>query len=134
MCALFSFIGVFCRIFAQKNKKWIGLLSLALLALMRSPLLLIAAAVLKALGQGMAQPAFQAECIRRAGPEHRGVAVSMYYLGADIGNGIAPVADAWGYPALNLGGATVMGACLLSFFLFCRRSSAAMQPTEDPIV
>lgn len=44
MCALFSFIGVFCRIFAQKNKKWIGLLSLALLALMRSPLLLIAAA------------------------------------------------------------------------------------------
>lgn len=67
------------------------------------------------------------------------MAVSMYYLGADIGNGIAPVvggyvADAWGYPALNLGGAAVMGTCLLSFFLFCRRSSAAMQPTEDPIV
>ena len=93
---------------------------------MRSPLLLIGAAVCKALGQGMAQPAFQAECIRRAGPECRGVAVSMYYLGADIGNGIAPVvggyvADAWGYPALNLGGAVVMGICILCFFLFQRR-------------
>ena len=75
---------------------------------MRSPLLLIGAAVCKALGQGMAQPAFQAECIRRAGPERRGVAVSMYYLGADIGNGIAPVvggcAPPGSDPGVSLGG------------------------------
>lgn len=104
---------------------------------MRSPLLLIGAVVCKALGQGMAQPAFQAECIRRAGPERRGVAVSMYYLGADIGNGIAPVvggyvADAWGYPALNLGGATVMGSCTLCFFLFQRREKAVEQQRKAP--
>lgn len=114
-----------------------SLISLVLLALMRSPLLLIGAAVCKALGQGMAQPAFQAECIRRAGPECRGVAVSMYYLGADIGNGIAPVvggyvADAWGYPALNLGGAAVMGICILCFFLFQRREKAVGQERQAP--
>ncbi len=104
-----------------------SLFSLVLLALMRSPALLAAAAFFKAMGQGMGQPAFQAECIRQAGPEKRGVAVSMYYLGADVGNGLAPViggfiADGFGYPALNLSGAAVMGICLFFFFCFQKKA------------
>lgn len=51
----------------------------------------MASSVLKALGQGAAQPALQAACIKKVGKERSGSATSTYYLGADIGQGIAPM-------------------------------------------
>lgn len=47
--------------------------------------------VLKALGQGAAQPSLQAASIKKAGKERSGSATSTFYLGGDIGQGIAPM-------------------------------------------
>lgn len=46
------------------------------------------AGALKALGQGSAQPAIQTTCIQQLPPEKRGVAVSTFYVGADVGLGL----------------------------------------------
>lgn len=46
------------------------------------------AGALKALGQGSAQPAIQTTCIQQLPPEKRGVAVSTFYVGADVGQGL----------------------------------------------
>lgn len=51
----------------------------------------MASSVLKALGQGAAQPSLQAASIKKVGRERSGSATSTYYLGADIGQGIAPM-------------------------------------------
>lgn len=51
----------------------------------------MASSVLKALGQGAAQPSLQAASIKKAGRGRSGSATSTYYLGGDIGQGIAPM-------------------------------------------
>ncbi len=53
--------------------------------------LLIIASVLKAVGQGGGQLSLQAECIRRVDASRVGAAVSTFYIGADIGQGLGPV-------------------------------------------
>lgn len=52
---------------------------------------IMVSSVLKALGQGAAQPSLQAASIKRAGKERSGSATSTFYLGGDIGQGIAPM-------------------------------------------
>lgn len=52
---------------------------------------IMVSAVLKALGQGAAQPSLQAASIKKAGKERSGSATSTFYLGGDIGQGIAPM-------------------------------------------
>lgn len=54
------------------------------------PLVLLTA-VLRAIGQGAAQPSLQAGCINYVGRERSGVATSTYYLGGDIGQGVGPM-------------------------------------------
>jgi dipeptide/tripeptide permease len=46
---------------------------------------------LKAVGQGGGQLSLQAECIRRVDASRVGAAVSTFYIGADIGQGLGPV-------------------------------------------
>lgn len=63
------------------------------------------AAVAKALGQGSAQPAIQATCLKKLDPSKSGVAAATYYIGADIGQGIGPmiggaISNAYGYKAM----------------------------------
>lgn len=53
--------------------------------------LLIAASVLKSVGQGGGQLSLQAECIRRVDASRVGAAASTFYIGADIGQGLGPV-------------------------------------------
>ena len=53
--------------------------------------LVLLASALKATGQGVAQPALQSACIRKLGSAQSGLAISTYYIGADIGQGIGPV-------------------------------------------
>jgi len=108
-------------------------IALILIGVMNAPWMLVVAAVFKALGQGMAQPAFQAECIRSVGEDQRGAAVGTYYIGADVGNGFAPViggyiAEQFGYEALSFGAAGVMALCFVLFYFYrrgLRRRSAA---------
>ncbi|NLN40525.1 MAG: MFS transporter [Clostridiales bacterium] len=63
------------------------------------------AAVAKAFGQGSAQPAIQATCLKKLDPAKSGVAAATYYIGADIGQGIGPmiggaISNAYGYKAM----------------------------------
>ncbi len=53
--------------------------------------LVVLAAVFVSLGVGVNQPATQAECHRRLGHEHSGLAVASYYIGADVGNGVGAI-------------------------------------------
>lgn len=55
-------------------------------------LLLGLAAVMKALGLGVVQPALQSGSMRSVSRERRGAASSTYYLGADVGQALAPMA------------------------------------------
>lgn len=53
--------------------------------------MIILAAVFKAFGQGIAQPAIQAESINRLGSHKSGIASSTYYVGASLGQGFGPL-------------------------------------------
>jgi MFS family permease len=52
--------------------------------------MLIAAGILKAVGQGSGAPSIQAESIKMLGKERSGVASSTCFIGADVGNVIGP--------------------------------------------
>lgn len=52
---------------------------------------ILLAGVLRAIGQGAAQPSLQAGCINQIGRERSGVATSTYFLGGDIGQGVGPM-------------------------------------------
>lgn len=88
--------------------------------------LILLAAVLKGLGQGTGQPAIQAECLKRMGLEKRGLATSMYYLGADFFQGIGPVTGGvlidWtgSYSTLYLFGAVL---CLVALIIYTNWNS-----------
>lgn len=83
------------------------------------------AAILKAVGVGSGQPAVQAECLRRLGPQRRGIATSSYYIGADVANGIGPavgglLASNFGYTAMFAASASLMIVMLTAYIVFIR--------------
>ena len=53
--------------------------------------MIILSAVLRAVGQGTAQPSLQAGCINYIGRDRSGVATSTYYLFGDVGQGLGPM-------------------------------------------
>lgn len=57
----------------------------------RSLIVVLVSAVLRAVGQGSAQPSLQAGCINYIGKERAGVATSTYYLCGDVGQGVGPM-------------------------------------------
>lgn len=104
-------------------------LSLVILASSKSASAIMLSAVVRALGQGAAHPSLQAECIRTAGKEHRGVATSTYSLGGDVGQGIGPILGGIllehksglpGYRMLFLICAMLMAAAEVYFLFLCR--------------
>jgi len=54
-------------------------------------LVLLLTSLLRAIGQGAAQPSLQAGCINYVGRDRSGVATSTYFLGGDIGQGFGPM-------------------------------------------
>ncbi len=52
---------------------------------------MIVAAVLKALGQGVGHVSLQGEALKKADPLHVGAAASTMYIGNDIGNTLGPI-------------------------------------------
>ncbi len=81
------------------------------------------AGALKALGQGSAQPAIQTTCIQQLPPEKRGVAVSTFYVGADVGQGLGgalggTVAQTFGYTAMYCGAGVLLLAALAAYLAF----------------
>ena len=90
----------------------------------------LAAAVLRAIGQGSAQPSLQAGCINFIGRDRAGVATSTYYLCGDIGQGIGPmiggmvvgaIAGAQGYQIMYLVCAGLSLVSLVSIMVFFER-------------
>lgn len=86
------------RVSDKKGARGILFLSLALCAvsavlMLRSTTLLMFCiiGVLKGFGTGIGIPTLQAACYKRTTPERTGIATSTYYIGADIGNGLAPM-------------------------------------------
>lgn len=83
------------------------------------------AGALKALGQGTAQPAIQTTCIKSLPDEKRGVAVSTFYVGADVGQGLGgaiggTVAQSFGYTAMYCGAGALMLTALAVYLVFAR--------------
>jgi len=66
-------------------------LSMFLLGISSTIWLVLLTSLLRAIGQGAAQPSLQAGCINHVGRERSGVATSTYFLGGDIGQGFGPM-------------------------------------------
>lgn len=56
---------------------------------------IVVAGLLRAFGQGMAQPSVQAEIMRQEGKERSGVASSTFNLGLDLGQGAGTLFAGW---------------------------------------
>lgn len=105
-------------------------LSLFLLGASSTLWMILATGILRALGQGAAQPSLQAGCITHVGRDRSGVATSTYFLGGDIGQGIGPMVGGFvlarivglaGYQVLFGMCGTLMLAGMVYFFFFCRK-------------
>ena len=69
-----------------------AVLSLVLLFAARTLPVMIAAAILKAVGQGMSMPALQSEAFRSVSDDRRGLASGTIYIGGDAGQALGPLA------------------------------------------
>ncbi len=105
-------------------------LSMFLLSRSNTLWLILLTSLLRAIGQGAAQPSLQAGCINYVGRERSGVATSTYFLGGDIGQGFGPmVAGAILGQITGLAGyQTVFVLCgvlillAMTYFFFARRN------------
>lgn len=99
--------------------------AMAGIAFAQSLLAFVALGVLKAFGQGAAQPALQARCASLESEERAGVAMSTFLLGTDIGYGLGPVlggavAASAGYEAMFLVSLPIMAVALLTYVAWSR--------------
>ena len=104
-------------------------LSMFLLGRSTALWMILLTSLLRAVGQGAAQPSLQAGCINHVGRERSGVATSTYFLGGDIGQGIGPmiggailgqVAGLAGYQLVfSLCGVLILLA--MTYFYFARK-------------
>ena len=88
--------------------------------------MIILAAVVKAFGQGTAQPALQAESLRKLGSQRKGVASSTFYIGASIGQGFGPllggvIASTYGYSGMFNFSALLMLCGILAYAIYNKR-------------
>lgn len=105
-------------------------LSLFLLGWTTTLWMILATGLLRALGQGAAQPSLQAGCINHVGRDRSGVATSTYFLGGDIGQGIGPmiggfilaqIAGAAGYRVLFSFCGVLMLAAMVYFYIMNKK-------------
>ena len=100
--------------------------------------MILVSCVIRAIGQGAAQPAIQASCLDAVGKNRSGVATSTYYLGGDIGQGIGPIVGGFvisaivgiqGYTVLFVGCAALL---LLAgiYFYHAVFQAAAKAPSQ----
>ncbi len=85
-----------------------GLISIA-----QTLIIMLIAAVLLAFGQGAGQPALLATCVKSVDLDRRGIAISTYYIGLDLGIGIGAVFGSRVASALGYGRAYLMCSFLL---------------------
>lgn len=113
-----------------------GIATLAAVCAARNVWWLLAAAVLKALAQGISGPALQAAALRSVPRERRGVACSTMYIGGDLGQAAGPIAggflaQAVGYSGMFACCIIPLAAAFLFFALAQRRKNAAVPAAEE---
>lgn len=105
-------------------------LSMLMLANSHSLTAILVTSVLRAIGQGAAQPSLQAACLNYVGRERSGTATSTYYLGGDIGQGTAPmlggviltfITGVTGYRTVFTLCAVLLLTSMCFFFVFVQR-------------
>jgi predicted MFS family arabinose efflux permease len=109
-----------------------GAASMLLVGIAPSLTLILVAAVMKAVGHSAAQISLQTACINKVSPLRTGVAVSTFYIGADIGQGFGPIlggeiSNLFGYKAMFASYAVLMLAVLLIFTIYQRRKSTKIK-------
>jgi len=85
--------------------------------------IILLAAILKAFGNGAAQPTIQSTCLKKLDPSKSGVAAATFYIGADIGQGVGPmiggkIAEAYSYELMFYFCIGLLTIGLASFFLY----------------
>lgn len=84
---------------------------------------LLVASALKALGQGTGQISLQTECAKVVDSGRIGVAMSTFYIGADIGQGVGPIfggeiSDRYNYMVMYVTSAVLMICTMLIFNIY----------------
>ena len=102
-----------------------GMIGLILVFTAKTMLQIYLAAPFMAICGGAAGPALQSEAIRKAGRKRSGIATSTYYIGADVGQGFAPmlggvVSDHYGYSTMYGAWSGGMIAALVLVLVFER--------------
>lgn len=112
----------------------VGAVSMFILGNAGCMAMFLAAAALKALGQGAGQPSLQSQCMTSVSQDRVGVASSTYYLGPDIMQGIGPIVggaviDRAGYAAAyDLCGILMLaGIVFYAGYMRYKKGKAAMQ-------
>ncbi|WP_346697470.1 MFS transporter [Catenibacillus scindens] len=103
-----------------------GILALILIGRAEGLIILLVAGVLKAIAQGMSQPALQTEAFRSMPYEKRGIASSTMYIGGDLGQAVGPViggvlAEWTGYGVMFMLCAIPIAAAMI-YFIFSKRN------------
>ncbi len=108
------------KLLDQKGLDWIvypaGILAITamiILSFSTTIFFVILSAILRALGQGAAQPSLQAACIKKVGKNKAGIATSTFYLGADIGQGISPIIGGFVAALCNYESTFILSALVL---------------------
>ena len=109
-----------------------GASSMLLIGIAPSLAFILATAIMKAVGHSAAQISLQTACINKVSPLRTGVAVSTFYIGADIGQGFGPIlggeiSNLFGYKAMFISYAVLMIAVLLLFTLYQRRTRSKLK-------
>lgn len=86
---------------------------------------MLAAAILKAVGQGSGQISLQSACMKKVDALSVGIATSTFYIGADLGQGIGPIicgeiSGRFGYKAMFYFVALMIFVAMLGFNLYQR--------------
>lgn len=107
-----------------------GALESLLLAHATIILMIVAAAIVKAFGQGIAQPVLQAESFNRLDKSRRGVASSDVYIGASIGQCFGPLlggglAFSFEYEGMFNDSAALMLGGVVAFYIYNRYTATA---------
>lgn len=90
---------------------------------------LIAASVLKSIGQGTGQISLQTESIKSVEPGRIGVATSTFFIGADIGQGLGPIiggkiSDCFNYTVMYYSCAVLLLASMVAFNIYQKKKQS----------
>lgn len=112
----------------------ISAVSFAIIGYTSSFLLMMAAAIFKALGHGGGQISLQSACIKRVTAARVGVATGTFYIGADIGQGLGSIvggqiSDWFDYNIMFYLAAGLMVAATIAFIFYESNQTKLSQKT-----